>query len=268
MDLFKHRTAVLATMHGKEQAIAPILASIKIIVPDNLDTDQFGTFTREIERAGDQIEAARKKAFKAIEQTGLDLAIASEGSFAPHPAMPMLPANREIVLLLDLAHHLEIVGEAISLETNFSHRNVSNFEQAQEFAKKVGFPDHKLVIIDGETITKGVGDFEALAQLIKTASKPVQIETDMRAMNNPTRMKVISQATEDLAKKLNSKCPNCSIPGFSVAQVKRGLPCGWCSMPTELIAGELYRCQTCGFEQLYPTASQVADPMYCSFCNP
>jgi hypothetical protein len=271
MNLFKNRTAVLATMHRKEQAISPILESefdLKIIVPSNFNTDQFGTFTREIARSGDQIEAARRKALSAIEQTGLDFAIASEGSFAPHPAMPMLPCNREIVLLIDTVHDLEIIGEAISLETNFAHRSVSNFEQAREFAIKVGFPEHKLVAIDGNQITKGICDFEQLEQLINAASKPVHLETDMRAMNNPTRMNAIAQATQDLVKKLKSSCPNCSRPGFSVLDIKRGLPCGWCNAPTDLMLAEIYRCQTCGFEQLLPTESQVADPMYCAFCNP
>lgn len=274
MDLFKNRTAVLASMHRKEQAIAPILEpefNLKIMVPTDFDTDQFGTFTREIARTGDQLEAARRKALKAIEKTGLDLAIASEGSFAPHPTMPMLPCNREIILLVDTVHNLEIVGESISLETNFSHCSVSSFDQADEFAKRIGFPEHKLVIVDRNQIIKGISDFDELNQVVNAAltrSETIHIETDMRAMNNPTRMKAIAEATRDLVQKLRSTCPNCSTPGFSVSEVKRGLPCGWCSVPTDLISAEIYRCQNCGFEQLYPTASQVADPMYCSFCNP
>jgi ribosomal protein S27AE len=271
MDLFRSRTVVIATMHGKEQAIAPLLEAefdLKIKVPPDFNTDQFGTFTREIARTGDQIEAARQKALFAIKKTGCDLAIASEGSFAPHPTLPMLPCDREIILLIDTMNNLEIMGEVISLETNFSHRKVSNIEQAREFALKIGFPEHKLVVIDHEHITKGVGDFEQLEQLINAASKPVHIETDMRAMNNPTRMKAIAKATQDLVKKLKSSCPNCSKPGFSVAEVKRGLPCGWCSVPTDLISGEIYRCQHCGFEQLLLSEIQIADPMYCAFCNP
>jgi DNA-directed RNA polymerase subunit RPC12/RpoP len=172
------------------------------------------------------------------------------------------------VLLIDTTNDLEIIGEALSLETNFSHQSISNLEEAQKFAKKVGFPEHKLVIIEGGKITKGVGDFQSLAQIVSTATQPIQIETDMRAMNNPTRMKVIVQATQDLVNKLNSKCPNCSKPGFSVVEIKRGLPCGWCSAPTDLMTAEIYRCQHCGFEQLLPTESRAADPMYCAFCNP
>ena len=47
--------AVLATMHGKERAIAPVLArflGLKVEVAPGLDTDAFGTFSREAARTG------------------------------------------------------------------------------------------------------------------------------------------------------------------------------------------------------------------------
>jgi hypothetical protein len=69
-SLFTNRVAVLATMHQKERVIAPILEEnlgIKVIVPENFNTDAFGTFTREIKRPGNQIEVARLKAEKALE---------------------------------------------------------------------------------------------------------------------------------------------------------------------------------------------------------
>lgn len=65
--LFINRTAILATMHQKERVMAPILErelGVKILVPADLDTDYFGTFTREVKRLGTQIEAARQKAKK------------------------------------------------------------------------------------------------------------------------------------------------------------------------------------------------------------
>ncbi|MBE9010637.1 hypothetical protein IQ250_10500 [Pseudanabaenaceae cyanobacterium LEGE 13415] len=266
--MFKNRIAVLATMHRKEDAIAPILESdlgLKIQVPTDFDTDRFGTFTREIARSGDQLEAARKKALAALEIVGGDLAIASEGSFAPHPSFPMLPCDREIVLLIDTLNDLEIIGESISTETNFNHRTVSNYDQAYQFAMKVGFPDHKLVVIKQHEIVKGIGDFDQLKEAV--SSGKVRVETDMRAMNNPTRMKVIAQATRDLVEKLRSCCPNCSTPGFTVADVRRGLPCGWCGSPTNLILASIDRCSKCGFEQ-EQVSDQKADPMYCPYCNP
>ena len=44
-------TAVLATMHGKERAIAPLLQrtlGLAVKVPPGLDTDRFGTFSRAL----------------------------------------------------------------------------------------------------------------------------------------------------------------------------------------------------------------------------
>ena len=99
--LFKDRIAVLGTMHKKERVIAPLLENelgVKVIVPENLNTDKFGSFTREIERPGSQIEAAKMKAQQALLLTSEDLAIASEGSFIPHPSLPYIPCNREVVI--------------------------------------------------------------------------------------------------------------------------------------------------------------------------
>ncbi|HTL89793.1 MAG TPA: DUF6671 family protein [Leptolyngbya sp.] len=281
---FQNRVAVLATMHGKEQAIAPILESefgLKIQVPAEFDTDRFGTFTREIDRSGTQLEAARKKSLDAIAQTGADLAIASEGSFAPHPAFPMLAYDRELVILIDVLNGLEIVGEAISTETNFNHCRVSNFDQANQFAIKIGFPEHKLIVMvhrdstDPNDIFKSIADFDQLREIVaialdRSVTGTIHLETDMRAMHNPSRMHTIAQATRDLAEKLNQCCPNCSIPGFTVVQTRNGLLCRWCGEPTDLTLSEICRCQKCGFEQenLYPNQIKAADPMYCPACNP
>lgn len=282
--LFQNRVAVLATMHHKEVEIAPILElelGLKIHVPKNFNTDQFGTFTREITRPGDQLEAARRKALAALEQTSKDLAIASEGSFAPHPAFPILPCNRELVILIDQLNGLEVIGEAISTETNFNHCSISSFEEAYSFAIKAGFPDHKLVVmvckdsIDPLNIVKGIADFDQLQEsvaiaLARSQTGSIHIETDMRAMHNPMRMKAIGQATRDLVEKLKQCCPHCSTPGFTVSTLKRGLPCSWCGSPTDLVLAKTYQCQKCGFEQdkLYPDEKRTAEPVYCSYCNP
>ena len=108
LPLFTNRVAVLATMHQKELVMAPILEELglKVIVPANFNTDTFGTFTREVKRPGTQIEAARIKAQKVLEITGETIAVASEGSFAPHPSLPYISSNREIVLLIDKENDL------------------------------------------------------------------------------------------------------------------------------------------------------------------
>lgn len=105
-------------MHQKERVITPILEQelgIKVIVPPNFSTDCFGTFTREVKRTGTQIEAAKLKAEKALAIMDETLALASEGTFGPHPEVPIVPCNREIVLLLDKTNNIEIIGQEFSL---------------------------------------------------------------------------------------------------------------------------------------------------------
>lgn len=250
-------------------------------MPTDFDTDKFGTFTREVKRLGTQIEAARQKAEKALEIAGETLAFASEGTFGPHPAMPYLPVNREIVILLDRVNNLELIGESLSVETNYSHQLVSSIEEADNFAKKAGFPEHRLVVVVGEAalgngeIVKGIVTekqlFDAVeAGLKKSSTGRVHIETDMRAMYNPTRMKNIENATLDLVKKFHQFCPECGWPGFEVAERKIGLPCGLCYFPTQLVRSQIYQCQNCSYtkEELFPNGTETADPSQCQYCNP
>lgn len=271
-------------MHQKQQVMAPILEQalgIRLQVPSNLNTDQFGTFTRDIQRPGDQLMAARLKAAAALDLTGATLGFASEGSFGPHPFLPALAYNREVVILVDRTHNLEVVGEVVSTETNYRHQTVSSLHQAWEFAAKVGFPEHGLIVMttaNPETpagIIKGIQtatDLEAAVEslLQRSTTGTVHLETDMRAHFNPTRMQAIAQATQDLIDKLNHCCPQCGWPNFSVVERRQGLPCGWCHLPTELVRSLIYGCQKCQFRQetLFPGGQEVADPQQCPYCNP
>jgi len=51
----------LLTQHGKEQIMAPLFAEsfgAELELATGFDTDSLGTFTRDIARHGDQLEAA------------------------------------------------------------------------------------------------------------------------------------------------------------------------------------------------------------------
>jgi hypothetical protein len=283
-QLFSKRVGVIATMHQKEKVIAPLLEqelNITTTVPTNFNTDAFGTFTREVKRPGTQIAAAKLKAETALKMTGETLAIASEGSFVPHPLVPYIYSNREIVIFLDKQNAIEIIGEEFSIETNFNHQVVENLEQAYDFARKVGFPEHGLVIYwedavkNSSEIIKGITTKAKLQETIHIAlsnsvNGKVNIETDMRALYNPTRMKNIEKATLDLLTKINSLCPQCSAPGFTITEKIAGLPCEMCSMPTSLTLSVIYQCQKCGFQQekFFPNGREFADPAQCMYCNP
>ena len=142
--------AVLATMHGKERVIAPILNScfgLDVETCVGLDTDKFGTFSRDIKRLGTSLEAAREKAKAAAELTPMArVAIASEGSFGPSPSLPFVPIGREIVLLLDIDTGFEIVGTDASLDCNFSHITTTKIEDVIRFADTQLFPSHGLIV--------------------------------------------------------------------------------------------------------------------------
>ncbi|MDG5785972.1 hypothetical protein QA612_00610 [Evansella sp. AB-P1] len=287
--LFNKRKAIIATMHHKEQVIGPLLEEelgLQFIVPENFSSDVFGTFTGEVERVGNQLEAARKKLETAMEQYNLDIGISSEGSFRPHPILSVVPYNRELILFIDKKNELEITGYVANSNTNYAHQEVKSFEAALEFAKTVGFPEHGLIVkknketINQYEIIKGISTEEALEKAItkwlpihsidRKEQKPLFMETDMRAMFNPSRMKNIKLATEDLLTKIKSLCPNCDTPGFSIKEVKKGLPCQLCGFPTETVRSHIYECNKCGYEKenLYPNREEYADPTYCRICNP
>jgi hypothetical protein len=281
---FAGRTAVMPTRHGKVALLAPLLwegLGLRLVGVDDLDTDAFGTFTGEVPRPGDQRETARAKALAALERTGADLALASEGSFGPHPAAPFLSANRELVLLLDRAAELEIVGTAVTTATNFAHAVVTTPEAAYAFAERVGFPTHGLIVRDGpdpataRVVAKGIATREALEEALTRAlprgmGEAVLLETDMRAHLNPTRHAAIRQAAADLVARAASRCDACGTPGFALQEVVPGLPCGWCGQPTRQPLAEVVGCLRCENTRRrpFPAGERTADPGRCDLCNP
>lgn len=283
--LFANRVAVLATMHRKEQAIAPLVEAslgLTVTVPPDFNTDGFGTFTGEVKRPADQLSTARLKAEAALDQTGETLALASEGSFGPHPQIPFVPCNREIVVLLDRQHGLEMVGECLSTETNYRQQTVNDLPGAKAFAATVGFPNHGLIVrtqsplqgsLQDTIIAKGITTEDHLAAAMEIAlgqAPQAQIETDMRALYNPTRMGVIAQATCHLLEQVAQTCPACGYPGFREVKRWPGLPCALCGGPTLLTARVRYQCQRCPQVQDRPPADAPpqADPSHCPYCNP
>jgi hypothetical protein len=278
--MLKGRNILIATKHEKEKVIAPILENelgVKCYVASDLDTDKLGTFTGEVERNDDPISTARNKCLMAMELTDCDLAIASEGSFGPHPSMFFVPADDEILFLLDKKNDIEIIVREISLDTNFSGSAIKNENELQEFAAKSNFPSHGLILRkskdDCSAIVKGITDEAQLNNAFLHfigKYRTAYIETDMRAMYNPRRMKVIEKAAIKLVDKIKSLCPKCDTPGFGIVDRKEGLPCEQCNFPTRSTLSYIYTCKKCFYtkEEEYPNGKQAADPMFCDICNP
>jgi len=270
----------LLTQHGKERAIAPVLEPVlgcRIERVAGFDTDRLGTFTREIPRAGTQLEAARKKARLGMELSGLPLGLASEGSFGPDPLAGLFPWNVEIIVFIDDEAGLEIVGRAQGAARH-AHLLTGDWQAALSFARVAGFPEHHLVVRpEGENdprVQKGIAaweDFEAAyvrAQAL-SASGLVFLENDLRAHAHPTRMARIREAAEDLAARLASLCPACAAPGFWIVERIPGLPCAECGAPTRETRAEVWGCVKCAHRVTRERAGpRHADPERCDCCNP
>ena len=267
-------------MHHKEQVMAPILEKglgVICTTPKDLDTDSFGTFSGETARTSDALTVARQKCLAAIVTTDCDLAVASEGSFGPHPSAYFATADDELVVLLDRENQLEIIGRSVSFKTNFSGSSITTEQELLDFAAQATFPSHGLILrpsqYSTEDMFKGIVYPDVLLEqfhYLKAKYSTVFVETDMRALYNPTRMEIISMATKQLVQNVQSLCPECQTPGFIITDVKTGLPCSWCGSATSSVLSHIYSCKKCGFtkEQLYPNHKKTEDPGFCNYCNP
>ncbi len=278
--MFSDRTLVIATKHHKEKVMAPILElelCVHCIVSENFDTDQLGTFSGEVDRKDDAITTLRNKCLTAMKLAHCDLGIASEGSFGPHPTIFFVPADEELLILIDQKNELEIIAKEISTDTNYNATLLKSENELIEFAKLVQFPSHALILRntkdDFSNIKKGIQDWNTLLAFYRALTiqaESVYVETDMRARYNPTRMSVIEKVTKKLIQKINSCCPKCQTPGFAVTEVIPGLPCSSCNWPTKSPLSYLYGCKHCNFvrNEKYPNQIEFENPMYCHVCNP
>jgi hypothetical protein len=277
------RTAVIATMHRKEAAVAPALISmlgLAVTLAPGLDTDLLGTFSGEIPRQGTMLEVAKRKARLGMSVMGAQLGLASEGSFGPHPAIPYIPAGLELMVFVDDERGTVVTESVIAEKTNYNHLVVLPGEAADEFLQRVGFPNHGLIVRPNEgevasALTKGIVDTDSLRRAIAAAAAVssdgrARVETDMRAHFNPTRMKSLALLAARLAQRLSRQCPACDAPGFGRTGSRRGLVCEDCGMPTELVVAEIFGCPACDYTEERPRGDglQRAPAQCCPECNP
>lgn len=281
---FAGRQLCIATMHGKQRVIAPHVErtlSVRCsVAPEGFDSDRFGTFSGEVPRRGTPLEAARRKAEDAMQLSGLDLAIASEGSFVPHPEVGLIPIGIEHVVLFDRSNDLEIIGEHVTSETNHARRQCHSLADAVDFARRIGFPEHGLLLVMAEPpvrVWRDLRDHDALREAVqairaesRSSGLPWFALSDLRADRNPTRMRAIDLAAAALAVRAATPCPECTLPGFGKVDVVRGLPCACCGVPTKWMRAVVQGCASCGCRHEIPRADGLSavDPGSCSFCNP
>ena len=225
---FKGKKIALLTKHGKEKIIAPILQrqlNCTVEWTQLVDTDALGTFDRTIARQGTQLQTLRRKVHLGIDASQNTMGVASEGSFVPDPYSGFMPWNIEMVMFVDDLHGLEVVGTAQGSAMSMSGF-FRDIDALLQFAQDAGFPSHALMLRpESQTdkrITKGIADIEALksafmeAQLQSRNGK-VFVENDLRAFCNPTRQKMIEQATEDLVQKMRVSDLSAIYKGNSLA---------------------------------------------------
>lgn len=277
---YSGQRVALLTQHGKQKVLGPALElalGCRLELVTGYDTDQLGTFSRDVPRDGTQLEAARHKARIGMQLSGLELGLASEGSFGPDPFAGMVSWNVELLIFIDDIRAIEVVGFAQG-NARSAQLLAGHWAEAQSFALQTGFPEHHLVLRpESETdprILKGIDSWEKLVvaftmALEQSASGRVFLETDVRAHANPTRMETIRHAAEDLAKKLCSLCPACYTPGFGMVERVPGLRCADCDAPTRETSSEVHGCLTCSHRETRERIDrQYADPSYCDYCNP
>ena len=275
------RQICLTTRHGKQRALArPFRAGLGAeLFLSTCDTDQLGTFSGEVPRPADALSTCRRKAELGMAASGLSCGLASEGSFGPHPALPLLTAGVELLLFIDREHQLEVVEQRLELRTNFSRFRLEPGADPQAWLQCIGFPRHAVIVRPEadppSPCVKGIQSTEALQQAISHcraagAGEPLVLETDMRAHLNPTRMVSIRRLGFQLARRLASPCPACHAPGWGRTGTKPGLPCSWCGTPTELTRSEVWGCVACDHTEERPRADgrREADPGHCPYCNP
>lgn len=280
--LYSGQHVAFLTQHGKERAVAPILADMlgcRVERVGGFDTDQLGSFTRDIPRYGSQLEAARRKARLGMELSGASLGLASEGSFGPDPHTGLFPWNVEIVLFIDDVRKIEVAGVYQGPAGN-DHAWIVTWAEMEEFATRIGFPEQHLVLRpsseNNPRVRKGLADWPSLktaftwAKLASSAETRIFVERDLRAHGHPERMANIGKAALNLAEKLSSLCPGCGTPGFSGTAAVAGLPCSDCGLPTREHRAEIWKCLHCAHRETRQRRDGVraADPVACGYCNP
>jgi len=276
--------AALATMHGKEQAIAPPFSGrleVEMSVPPALDTDRLGTFTGEVPRPGSIDETAVAKARLGMDITGLQLGAASEGSYGPHPQMPFAPAGFECMVLVDDRREIVIREHLLDTAPVYASVETASVDAIGKYLDKIRFPSHAVIVQPnspgeaGPAFHKGLRDGAALSAAIQASRRLSEdglalVSTDMRAHLNPTRMRTLSRLAHNLVERIATLCPACGAPGHGKVDVEKGLPCAWCDRPTERVAREVFGCVDCEHRDVRPRSDGMdrADPGHCAHCNP
>lgn len=278
---YRGRLIAIGTKHGKQDQFGPAFRAVlqaRVVVPEDLDTDQFGTFAGEIDRSGSALDSARAKARLAMATTGLTLGLASEASYGPLPGSGLV-GHEEIALFCDEDLGIEVLegyrstsvpgtAHCIGRDDEIPRTLVAGLPTQALIARSAACPPGALPVV-----YKGLSDVRALrAAIADAAAGSVDgraiVEPDLRAHHNPSRREVLARLALTLAHRLATQCPRCDTPGFGRVGTEPGLPCRICRTPTPGARGETHGCCRCEHTISVPLATEGADPAGCPECNP
>jgi hypothetical protein len=182
-ERFSGRALAVATLHDKERVIGPALMRALPLAGFHpiagIDTDRFGAFSGEVERRSDPLTTCIEKAKHGAEVSGMDLVIASEGSFGPYPPTPFISCNEEFLVLYDARDGTVFHHKHVSLETVFGGEACTTWGQVNAFAERMKFPEHQLVVRTkerwekGDVLLKGIAERDRLRQVTQI----IQVQT-------------------------------------------------------------------------------------------
>jgi hypothetical protein len=275
---YRGATVVLPTLHAKGMLAQEVFDKYlgMNVVELHVDTDQFGTFSGDVERKLSPKESVIAKAKLGLAQSDYQYAIASEGTIGADPAISFINSDVECVVFVDSVHNLIISHTYRSFDITAHTHEYTQGEDLEKFLTKADFPNHQLIVksLDSgiKALAKGISNHADLSSVLDQAQieglKKIVIESDLRAHASPSRARNIKQAFKELAIRINSLCPECESPGWGVTSAVRGLPCTDCGEESDAIRAHVYGCISCAFiAEGDPIATSI-DPGRCSWCNP
>ncbi len=275
------QVVAFATQHHKDRAVAPVFRDrlgVTIEVAD-VDTDAFGTFAGDVPRTKSPLDTALAKVEAGLEATTRTLALASEGTIGPDPALPLTTSDIELLVFRDIEAGITISQQHRSYEIVAVRTQAQPTDDLREFLVRADFPRHGLIVKPPSAspgpITKGIVDEIELGRAIRRvcelrgASGSAIIESDLRAHFSPSRMSNITECARQLADRIATPCPQCASPGWGPVAPARGLPCSNCRthIPTAVRA-DVSGCVRCPAVREYPREDRSVDPRWCPVCNP
>lgn len=278
INSYRGESVALATLHQKGAlAQEPFLEILDMRVEEvTVDTDQFGTFSGDVERTLTPKEVLKAKAELGITHSQSKFGLASEGTIGADPVVGFLNSDIEHVGFLDSVNNLFISHSYRSFDIQAHTHQYVPGDDLSAFLAKADFPHHQLIVKSFDSgvkpLAKGISTLEELMSVLKAANveglRKITIESDLRAHASPSRAANIKKAFTELAAKIHTPCPQCDCPGWGITSSITGLACLDCGEETEAVKAYIYGCISCTFTKEGDPVAEGVDPSRCNWCNP